>query len=844
MTKPPVRGRLRIYLGAAPGVGKTYKALEEARRRAGRGADVVLGLVETHGREHTTALLDGLPAVPRKTLGYKGCEFTEMDLDAILARRPAVVVVDELAHTNVPGSRNEKRWQDIDELLDAGITVLSTLDIQHLESLNDVIAGITGVVQRETVPDAVVRAAEQVELVDMTAEALRRRLEHGNVYPAEKIDASLRNYFRTGNLTALRELALLWVAGEVDDQLDRYRAEHHITRTWEIRERIVVALTGGPEGDTIIRRAARIAGRTAGADLLAVHVTRSDGLVDAGPDHLARQRRLVEDLGGSYHQVLGNDIPTAILDFARGVNATQLVLGASRRGPIASRLSAGVGATISVRSDAIDVHLVPHEATRTSRRSRRTPPALSMRRRLIGLAAALAGLPGVLAAALAVGLPLAATIVLLFGAVITVALIGGLYPAGLAAVGGFALLDYFLIPPKHSLAVGDRGNLLALVIFLVVAVAVSATVEMAARRTAEAARAHAESDTLSTLAGNVLRGDAALPALLERVRESFGMDTVTLLERATDSVDDPDLRRDPDQWHIVATTGAEPCTAPAHGDVEVPADDRRTLVLRGRRLEAADQRVAAAFAVQAAVALKQQRLTEQAAAVAPLTETDRMRTALLAAVGHDLRTPLAAAMAAVTSMQDTSVEFSPGDRAQLLDAAGESLTRLNRLVTNLLDMSRLQAGVIGVHLEDFALDEILPRVLDDLDATGLVDATVEPRLPLIRADSVLLERVLVNVVANALRYSPAHLPPHIEAAGTGSGTVRIRIIDHGPGIDPADHERVFQPFQRLGDRHNGNGVGLGLALARGLAEAMGVTVVPEDTPGGGLTMTVLLDVAA
>lgn len=840
MTKPPGRGRLRIYLGAAPGVGKTYKALEEAQRRASRGTDVVLGLVETHGRKHTAALLDGLELIPRVSVRYKDSEFTEMDIDAILARRPAVVVVDELAHTNVPGSRNHKRWQDIDELLDAGITVLSTLNIQHLESLNDVIAGITGTVQRETVPDAVVRAAEQVELVDMTAEALRRRMEHGNVYPPEKIDSSLRNYFRTGNLTALRELALLWVADQVDDQLDDYRAEHNITRTWETRERIVVALTGGPEGDTILRRAARIAERTTGADLLAVHVTRSDGLIDSGPDHLARQRKLVEDFGGSYHQVIGNDIPSAILDFARGVNATQLVLGASRRGALASRLSAGVGATISVRSDAIDVHLVPHEATRTTRRIWRTPPALSMRRRVMGLAAALVGLPVVITAALAIGLPLAATVVLLFGAVVGVALLGGLYPGALAALGGFALLDYFLIPPKHSLAVGDRGNLLALVVFVVVAFAVSATVELAARRTAEAARAHAESDTLSTLAGSVLRGDAALPALLERVRETFGMQAVTLLERHEDSIDDPDLRRDPDQWRIVATTGGEPCTAPACGDVEVPADDRLALVLRGRRLEAADQRVAAAFAVQAAVALKQQRLSEQAAAVAPLAEADRMRTALLAAVGHDLRTPLAGAMAAVTSLQDTTVTFSPEDQALLLEAAGESLTRLDRLVTNLLDMSRLQAGVLGVHLDDLGIDEVLPRALDDLDATATVRTRIDPALPLVRADSVLLERVLVNLIANALRYSPDERPPSIAADIIDGDAVEIRVIDHGPGIEPADRDRVFLPFQRLGDRHNGNGVGLGLALARGLAEAMGATITPDDTPGGGLTMIVTL----
>ncbi len=277
------RGQLRVYLGAAPGVGKTYKMLEEGQRRQLRGTDVVVGFVEPHGRPVTEALLAGLEIVPRRQVEYRGASFTEMDLDAVLARAPEVVLVDELAHTNVPGSRNAKRWQDIEELLEAGITVLSTVNIQHLESLNDVVATITGVPQRETVPDEVVRRAEQVELVDMTPEALRRRMAHGNVYQPEKVDAALGNYFRLGNLTALRELALLWLADKVDDQLDRYRAEHHIDKTWETRERIVVALTGGPEGDTLLRRGARVAARTKGADLMAVHVAGSDGLTELGP---------------------------------------------------------------------------------------------------------------------------------------------------------------------------------------------------------------------------------------------------------------------------------------------------------------------------------------------------------------------------------------------------------------------------------------------------------------------------------------------------------------------------------------------------------------------------------
>ena len=312
-----------------------------------------------------------------------------MDTDAIIARRPQVALVDELAHTNVPGSPHAKRWQDIEDLLAAGITVLSTLNIQHLESLNDVVQTITGVPQRETVPDEIVRRAEQVELVDMTPEALRRRMVHGNVYKPEKVDAALGNYFRVGNLTALRELALLWLADKVDDQLDRYRAEHDIDKTWEARERVVVALTGGPEGETLIRRAARIADRARGADLMAVHITRSDGLAGADPALLAQQRVLLESLGGTYHEVVGADIPKALLDFARSVNATQLVLGASRRGRFAQILSRGVGVTTTAESGSIDVHLVTHDEAKKGRRlSGGTASALSPQRRLAGFALA------------------------------------------------------------------------------------------------------------------------------------------------------------------------------------------------------------------------------------------------------------------------------------------------------------------------------------------------------------------------------------------------------------------------------------------------------------------------
>src|SRR6202142_2840880 len=343
----PPRGQLRIYLGAAAGVGKTFAMLSEGHRRLERGADVVVAFAETHGRPQTAAQIDGLEVVPRKRLEYRGASFEEMDVDAVLARKPQIALVDELAHTNGPGSRNEKRWQDVTELLDAGIDVISAVNVQHLESVTDVVEQITGVVQRETVPDAVVRAADQVELVDMTAEALRRRMAHGNIYPPEKIDAALTNYFRTGNLTALRELALLWLADKVDEGLQSYRAAHGIQGTWEARERVVVALTGGQEGDTLIRRAARIAARSTGGDLLAVHITRSDGLTGADPAALATQRRLAESLGGTYHQIVGENVPQALLTFARAENATQLVLGVSRRTWLSALLT---GPGVSVRT--------------------------------------------------------------------------------------------------------------------------------------------------------------------------------------------------------------------------------------------------------------------------------------------------------------------------------------------------------------------------------------------------------------------------------------------------------------------------------------------------------------
>ena len=843
------RGQLRIYLGAAPGVGKTYDMLAEAHRRAQRGTDVVVGFVETHGRAHTTEMVDGLEVIPRRRLQYRDARFTEMDVDAVLNRRPTVALVDELAHTNVPGSRNHKRWQDVEELLATGIDVISTVNIQHLESLNDVVHKITGVSQRETIPDSVVRAADQVELVDMTPEAIRRRMAHGNIYAAEKVDAALSNYFRPGNLTALRELALLWTADKVDEALQLYRSQHEISGTWEARERVIVALTGGPEGETLIRRGARIAARATGGDLLAVHVVRSDGLTGASPADLAKQRRLVEDLGGTYHQVVGDEIPTALLDFARAENATQLVLGSSRRSRLSALFSGpGIGATTIRDSGDIDVHIVTHAEAGQGRGLPRLGGGLTRRRRIYGFALALA-LPPLLTLALVSereSLNLISDVLLFLLVVVGVAMVGGFFPAVLAAVGGSMLLNYYFTPPLHTFTIGETNNALALAVFVLVGILVSSVVDLAARRTRQAARSSAEASTLGTLAGSVLRGETVLPALLERVRESFGLDSVTLLEKNAESRSGQSVQpRGPgDRWNVLAHAGDPSCEHPETADNEVPAGDTLTLALRGRPLKAEDQRLIGAFAAQAAVILERARLSEAAAAAVPLAQANRMRTTLLAAVGHDLRTPLASAKAAVTSLRARDIDWSPEDHDELLLTADESLDRLSNLVDNLLDMSRLQAGALSVTTQPVAVEEVVPLALDAIGPpAGSVLTGLGEELPYVEADSGLLERVIANLVTNAIRYSPIGQPPRVTASALHD-RVELRIIDRGPGIPPGARDQAFAPFQRRGDTDNTTGLGLGLALSRGLTEAMDGTLEPEETPGGGLTMVVSLPAAA
>ncbi len=835
---PVRRGRLRVYLGAAPGVGKTMAMLGEGRRRAARGQDVVVAYVETHGRAATEAALEGLEVMPRRALVHRGVELTELDTGAVIARAPRHALVDELAHTNVPGTAHVKRWQDVEDMLVAGIDVTTTVNVQHLESLNDVVAQITGVRQQETVPDDVVRGADAIELVDMSPQALRRRLAHGNVYAAEKVDAALGNYFRVGNLTALRELALLWVADRVEAALAAYRAENDIGAPWAARERVLVAVTGGPEGDALVRRGARVAQRAVGGELLALHVTRSDGLTGSAPDAIARQRLLVESLGGTWHAVVGEDVAAAILDFARGANVTVAVLGTSRRSRLAVALSPGVGQRVVDGSGDMDVQIVVHDAAGTASLRRRAGPALPARRRALGWLLALIA-PPVLTWVLHLtraSHELPSELLFYVAVTVAIALVGGMWPAIAAAVVSVLLANWFFTPPFDTLTIASSPDAVALVVLVAVAAAVAAVVDLAARRTVQAAQARAEASTLAALAGSVLRGQDGVPALLERLRETFALDGAALLERS---------ERSPvggaERWRVVASTGCAPPEAPDAAQAALPVDEGLSIALTGRDITGGDLRVLMAVAAQAGALLERDRLRAQARTARREEERTAVRTALLAAVSHDLRTPLAGIKASSSTLRTLGGELSDQDRAVLLADVESSADRLQSLVDNLLDMSRLDAGAVHPRRAPVALDEVVPKALAGvpLDRAGEVRLDLPEGLPLVDADAGLLERALGNVVENALHHNPdgAHVVVSGGCVGEGDGRrVVVRVVDRGIGIPDEDKAAAFSAFQRGGDAPDGHGVGLGLAVARGLVESFAATLEADDTPGGGLTM--------
>jgi two-component system sensor histidine kinase KdpD len=573
-----------------------------------------------------------------------------------------------------------------------------------------------------------------------------------------------------------------------------------------------------------------LSGRTAAADKVAA--------LDAGADDYVTKPFGIEELLARMRAVTRRSTATDDGSSTVDIGGHRIDLAGKRIYPRPGT----AGVTASARSGSMDVHMVTHEEPGTGRLLPRVSAGLTARRRLAGALFAAGVLPllTVVLAHLRGTLNLSSDLLVFLLAVVAVALVGGFWPALAAAVAGSLLLNYFFTPPYHTFTIEERNNALALVAFTAVAAMVSSVVGLAARRTSEAARAAAEADTLSTLSGQVLQ-QSALPAMLERVREAFGMVSVALLERGP--AGPPAVGRSGagrPGWQVVATSGPDPCLRPEEGDIDVPVGEDVALVLRGRPLPAEDRRVLAAFGTQAAVALRQRRLADAVAQAAPVVEADRTRAALLAAVSHDLRAPLAGAKAAITALRGGDVPWSAGQRAELLATADESVDRLTRLVENLLDMSRLQAGALSVFPRPVGLDDVLPHVLDDLGPDGhRVDLRIAADLPEVRADPGLLERIVANLAANALRYSPPGARPLL-CARTLVDLVELRVVDRGPGVPETEWDRIFVPFQRLGDRDNTTGVGLGLALSRGLAEAMAGTLTPEHTPGGGLTMVLTL----
>ena len=778
------RGTLRIYLGAAPGVGKTYAMLNEGRRRLARGTDVVAVLVNPKGRPHTASQLGELGRLRSGPLGdpHASCE---LDLVAARRRHPGVALVDDYAHCNAPGSEHPKRWMDIEALLDDGIDVITTLNIQHLESLADVVATIIGSEEPETIPDSVVRRADQIELVDLTPEALRRRMAHGNIFPPERIDGALSHYFRVENLGALRELALQWMADHADQRLAIYRASEGVAESWDTRERVVVALTGAPGGERLLRRGARMAARTR-ADLLAVHV-RTHEEAPQVVAALDRYRDLTTALGGQFAVIAGQQTAGSLVAFARAENATQLVLGASHQHRWTELLGGSVIRGVLDGAGTIDVHVVSTTDEHSSRPDTRSArPGLSRHRRQLGWLLALVGIPLLTYGLIPLrgGTSLSTVLLLILLGTVCVAAIGGVKPGVASGLLGAALADWYFVPPIHHWRIAHTDDLVVLIVFLAIAGAFAVLTDRFARRGFEMARARGEAETLSRLASrSEIPSTEALGELVSEVRATFKLDAVALLTPTEAG------------WTIQAAAGATPLGSPDEADSVAELADGATLAMRGTdSLVAEDRRLLNTFVAQLRLAQQQITLQADAASASSLAATNELRTAMLAAVSHDLRTPLASIKAAATSVLSQEVTWPPETIKGFCETIDLEADRLNSLVGNLLDMSRLQAGVLSIRLRPTALEEVVFSAIKSLSRDTKYLATAVPEsLPPVATDPALLERSVANVIDNALSWSPADRPVRVEADSV-AGHVELRVVDRGRGIPPRSGRRSFSPF--------------------------------------------------
>ncbi len=807
-----------MYLGAAPGVGKTFAMLSEGTRRQQRGSDVVIGQVNDHGRRVIHALVEELERCgAERVMGDRVERPTHiLDVDALLVTSPEVVLIDDLATW----------WADVDRLLDAGIDVISTLGVEHIASLADVVTAALGERPSSAVPDSFLRRADQIELVDMTPEALLRRIAHGNVFGADEQADVVSQWSSPDTLNTLRRHALIWLADGLRFGTDT-----------EGRERVVVAVTGADGNDSLILRAARLALRTR-SDLVGVHVTDAHrGLTDAegrprrSGALLAQHRALLIDLGGSFHELADDDVAGALVTFARSLGASRLVIGASRRSRLSELTTGSIVREVIRHAGDLEVHVMSN-----------VPPSirpidaalrwwsgrgvLSHTRVLLGCLIGVLGLSAATVAVRLLNAELAVALSFFLLTVVVAARVGGRVPAFAVALVAPFVADYFLVEPRGSFQFAAWGGLSELAVFFAVALITSSAVTSAARQARQASMLAGDAELLADLAGlRTGNGPADLTVLTDEMRRHMGLERLEL------------RRIDP----APAGASAEPDTA-----VRIEVEEGFELVGWGKPLDARSQRLLPLFANQLRSALVMAQAEQQEALADDLRQADALKMSLLQTVSHDLRTPLGGIKAAVSSLRQEDVAWSVSDEADFLQTIEENTDRLTAMVTNVLDFSRLQSGTLKPNLRRSALEEIVPMAVASLGNRGRdVVLNIPADLPDVLTDPPMLERVVANTVANAITWSPpgacvtVHASVHASVHGSN---VCLQIIDHGPGIAPKDRSRLMEPFERVvGNSPNASGgVGLGLAIAGGLTHAVGGTIRLRDTPGGGLTVELML----
>lgn len=861
------RGKLKIFLGYAAGVGKTYAMLEAARQRKAQGVDVVVAYVETHGRAETDALLQGLEVMPRKTIEYHGVTLTDMDLDGVLARKPELALVDELAHTNAEGMRHPKRVQDVVELLDAGIDVYSTLNIQHLESLNDLVAQITGVIVRETLPDSILDTAQDIELVDLPPEELLQRLRDGKVYVPEQARRALQKFFRQGNLTALREMALRRAAMRVDDQMRDYMKTRAIPGPWAATERLLVAVSANALDEKLVRRARHLADEL-NAEWFVVFVETQQELrlSHARQEQLARSFRLAEELGAQTQTLAANEIVPALLDFARARNITKIIAGKPVRPRWQEWIRGSVVDQLLRASGDVDIYIVSAEADHATPPLREgwIPHAPFKR---YAYAVALVIVATVINWLIDPFLSQTNLVMLYLLAVVIAAIYLGRGPAIVASILGVLAFDFLFVPPHLTFVVDNAEYILTFFALFLVGIIIS---QLTARVREQADAARQREQDNASLYG--LSRDLAVAANVQEILSALKTNADTMFARQVNvllpAADAPLKPVGADELGLDENERAVAVWAFEHGqpagrDTDtLPASKMRFMPLRTARgilgvigvapsednthLTPAQRRLLDTFTSLAATAIERALLAQEAQHAQVIQATEDLQNALLNSISHDLRTPLVSITGALTSLQEDGYSLDHGTRQTLIENAREETERLNRLVGNLLDMTRLEGGALRLMREPSDMQDAIGSALEQLERRlqgRNVRVEVPDDLPLVPMDFGLVVQVLVNLIDNALKYSPRNTPIEIRAVGQ-TNQIQVQVMDRGVGIPSQDLPRVFDKFYRVERPDMVSGTGMGLAICKGIVQAHGGTITAENRIGGGTLITFTLPLRA